>query len=143
MSGVGAPRIGPGTPGDIGWLNALIVGAIARTAGTSAPHLFKTLARHRRLFRAWLLFAGALMPRGSLPRADTELVILRVAHNCGCDYEWGHHERLALVAGLDTRDVERVRFGPNAPGWSTRQSLLLRAADELYRRRTARCRKWS
>ena len=27
------------------------------------------LARHRRLFRVWLLFAGALMPRGKLPRA--------------------------------------------------------------------------
>jgi NAD(P)-dependent dehydrogenase (short-subunit alcohol dehydrogenase family)/alkylhydroperoxidase family enzyme len=114
----------------------VIVGAIARAAGTgSAPHLFKTLARHRRLFRAWLLFAGALMPRGSLPRADTELVILRVAHNCGCEYERRHHELLALAAGLETRDVERVRSGPSAAGWSTRQSLLLRAVDELYRRR--------
>ena len=63
------------------------------------PNLFSTLARHRRLFRAWLRFAGALMPRGSLPRADTELVILRVAHNSRCEYEWRHHERLGPRPG--------------------------------------------
>jgi alkylhydroperoxidase family enzyme len=46
------------------------------------------------LFRRWLWFAGALMPGGRLPRDETELVILRVAHNTDCDYEWGHHERI-------------------------------------------------
>jgi NAD(P)-dependent dehydrogenase (short-subunit alcohol dehydrogenase family)/alkylhydroperoxidase family enzyme len=137
VSDAGAPRIRPGTRADIGWLNALIVGAIARRTGTrGAPRLFTTLARHRRLFRAWLLFGGALMPGGSLPRSDTELVILRVAHNCDCEYERRHHERLALAAGLDAHDVERIRSGPTAPGWSARQSLLLRAADELHERRT-------
>ena len=40
------------------------------------------------------------MPGGLLPRRDAELVILRVAHNCGSDYEWQHHERLGRVAGL-------------------------------------------
>ena len=40
-----------------------------------------TIARHRRLFRPWLRFAATLMPGGVLPRADSELVILRVAHN--------------------------------------------------------------
>ncbi|MEA2309023.1 MAG: hypothetical protein QOI65_1309, partial [Thermoleophilaceae bacterium] len=48
------------------------------------------------------------MPGGVLPRAETELLILRVAHNCGCEYEWAHHERLGVVAGLDSEDVARV-----------------------------------
>ena len=50
-------------------------------------------------------FAGALMPGGTLPRADTELVILRVAHNTGCEYEWGHHERIGRRAGLTAEEV--------------------------------------
>src|SRR5438270_92593 len=80
-----APRLAPGTRREIGALNALIVRAIGLATGGRPPNVFTTLARHRRLFRAWLRFAGRLMPRGTLPRADTELVILRVAHHCGCD----------------------------------------------------------
>src|SRR5438270_13022494 len=135
MSG-GGPRIAPGNRAEIGRLNALIVGVIARLAGSSSPpNLFATLARHRRLFRTWLRFAGTLMPGGALPRADTELVILRVAYNSGCEYEWRHHERLARTAGLERADVERARSGPDAAGWSSRQALLLRATDELHSER--------
>jgi AhpD family alkylhydroperoxidase len=138
------PRLRPGSRAEIGRLNALIAAAIGRAAGTrGAPNLFSTLARHRRLFRAWLRFAGALMPRGSLPRADTELVILRVAHNSRCDYEWRHHERLAAAAGLSDEDVGRVMDGPAAAGWSARQSLLLRAADDLHERRELSSKLWS
>jgi NAD(P)-dependent dehydrogenase (short-subunit alcohol dehydrogenase family)/alkylhydroperoxidase family enzyme len=140
----GKPRLPPGSRKQIGPLNSLIVTAIGRAAGTRRPpHLFTTLARNRRLFRAWLRFAGALMPRGSLPRADTELVILRVAHNCRCDYEWRHHERLGQAAGLSQSDIGRVLDGPAAPGWSSRQSLLLRAADELHDRRELTDELWA
>lgn len=83
------------------------------------------------------------MPGGLLPRAETELLILRVAHNCGCEYEWGQHERLAAAAGLDSQEIERVRQGPGAPGWSRRQELLLRAADELHAERTISDSLWA
>lgn len=127
-----APRIGPGSRREIGAVNALIAGIAGRVAGTEPPRLFTTLGRHRRLFRRWLWFAAALMPRGRLPRADTELVILRVAHNRDCAYERAHHERLARATGLDADDVARVAAGPDAEGWSERQRLLLLAADDLH-----------
>ena len=77
MSG---PRIRPGTPAEIGRVNTLITRAIGRASRTDRPpNLFTTLARRRGLFRGWLMFAGRLMPGGTLPREDTELVILRVA----------------------------------------------------------------
>ena len=137
------PRIGPGSRREIGWINALIVAVIGRLAGTGTPpNIFTTLARHRRLFRAWLRFAGVLMPRGSLPRADTELVIMRVAYNCRCDYEWRHHEPLARAAGLSAEDLERVLDGPGGRGWRPRQALLLRAADELHEERELTDRVW-
>ena len=75
---------------------------------------------------------GALMPGGKLPREETELVILRVAHNTRCEYEWGHHERLGKRAGLGVEEIERVRSGPAAEGWSERQALFLRAADATH-----------
>ncbi len=130
---VRAPRLAPATRAQAGWLNAVIVEVIRRGARTrQAPNLFATLARQRRLFKAWLVFAGALMPGGKLPRADTELVILRVAHNRGCEYEWRHHQRLARAAGLSAEQIEAVRAG--GTGWSERQALLLAVADELHAR---------
>jgi AhpD family alkylhydroperoxidase len=132
METAGAPRISPGDRRQLGALNY----AIARLAGAVTrgrpPHIFTTLGRHRRLFRRWLWFAGALMPGGKLPREETELVILRVAHNTGSEYEWAHHERLGRRAGLSEAEIARVREGPGAPGWSERRALLLSAADELH-----------
>jgi AhpD family alkylhydroperoxidase len=114
-------------------VNATIVKLIGISLGRSEPlNLFSTLARHRRLFRRWLRFAAALMPGGRLPRQDTELLILRVAHNTGCDYEWSHHEHLARQAGLTEQEIARVPDGPPAPGWSPRRAALLSAADELH-----------
>lgn len=72
------------------------------------------------------------MPGGKLPREETELVILRVAHNTGSEYEWAQHERMARRAGLSDEEIARVREGPDAAGWSERRTLLLRAADELH-----------
>lgn len=72
------------------------------------------------------------MPGGKLPRRDTELIILRVAHNTGSEYEWSQHERIGARAGLSEEEVSRVRIGPDAPGWSERQEALLRAADEMH-----------
>ena len=139
----GAPRIAPGTAADVGRVNWLIARAIGLATRGGPPHVFTTLGRHRRLFRRWLRFAGALMPRGRLPRVDTELVILRVAHNSRCDYEWRHHEVLGAVAGLSADEIERVREGPGAPGWSHRQRLLVRAADELHAERALPDALWT
>ena len=128
-----APRIRPGTSREIGLVNTAIVRVLgAATGGGEPPRIFTTLARHRGLFRRWLWFAGALMPGGTLPRDEAELVILRVAHNTGCDYEWVQHERLAQRAGLSAEEVARVREGADAPGWSPRRALVLRAADEMH-----------
>jgi NAD(P)-dependent dehydrogenase (short-subunit alcohol dehydrogenase family)/alkylhydroperoxidase family enzyme len=132
----GQPRIPPGTPAEIGWLNALITAAIGRGAGTGqAPNIFTTLARHRSLFRRWLLFAGGLMPGGKLPRQDTELVILRVAHRCDSDYEWHHHARIGRAVGLTAEQIERVRAEVTDEGWTRRQALILRATDALHDQR--------
>src|SRR6185312_3172067 len=110
------PRITPGSRDEIGLLNHAIVRAAGAAVGGRPPNVFTTLARNRRLFRRWLWFAGGLMPGGKLPRVDTELVILGVAHLTDNEYEWGHHERLGRRAGLSAEEIERVRQGPAAEG---------------------------
>jgi AhpD family alkylhydroperoxidase len=130
------PRLSPAGAGETSRLNAVLLRIIGLGAGGRAPNVFTTLARHRRLFPRWLRFAGALMPGGELPRPESELVILRVAENCGCDYERLHHEQLGRAAGLTAAEIEAVREGPEADGWSHRQQVLLRAVDELHAERT-------
>ena len=129
------PRIPPGGFRELG----LPIWAFSRLAGrvthTGPPRIFTTLGRHHGVFWGWLHFAGRLMPGGRLPRIDTELVILRVAVVRGSDYELNHHLRLGRRAGLDDADLERVRLGPSAAGWSDRQSLLLRVTDSLLEHR--------
>jgi alkylhydroperoxidase family enzyme len=112
-------------------------------AGGGPPTVMRTLARHRGLFRPWLRFAARLMPGGVLPRKDTELLILRVAHNCGSEYEWRHHEHLGRQAGLSTEEIERVREGAGAEGWSGRRRALLEAADELHADRDLSDATWA
>ncbi|WCB92806.1 hypothetical protein DSM104299_01506 [Baekduia alba] len=144
MSAPRPPRIAPGTREQTGWVNALIARAIGLGGGTvGPPALFTTLGRHRRLFRPWLRFAGRLMPGGALPRADAELVILRVATLCDCAYEWSHHERIGRRAGLGADDIARVRAGAAASGWTPRQAAILHAVDELHTTRSLTDDAWS
>jgi AhpD family alkylhydroperoxidase len=131
---VSEPRVAPGSRRDVGLVGWAISWASGRVSGTGPPNLFLTLGRNRGLFRGWLHFGGRLMPGGKLPRRDTELVILRVAHLRQCAYEQEHHRHLAGRSGLTPADVDRVAAGPDDPGWSPRQRALLRAVDQLHAR---------
>jgi AhpD family alkylhydroperoxidase len=130
---VSAPRIPPGGRKEVGAFAWTLSHAAGKAARTEPMKLFLTLGRHRKLFRGWLRFAGRLMPRGTLPRRDTELVILRVAHLRSCDYELVHHKRLGRRAGLSDEELTRVAEGSSTPGWTDRDRALLAAAEALHR----------
>lgn len=132
---LGPPRITPGGRRDVGLVGWVISEVSGRVTGTTTPNLFLTLGRHRALFRGWLRFAGRLMPAGKLPRRETELVILRVAHLRGCDYEFDHHVHLARRAGVTAADIDRVVAGPEADGWTPREQAVLRAVQGLHDQR--------
>jgi alkylhydroperoxidase family enzyme len=108
----------------------------ARPAGFNVRlgdnNIFPTLAHHKDLFRAWLPFGGFLLAAGVLPARERELLILRTACNCGSDYEWGQHIRIAEGLGMDREEILRVAQRPLASGWSPADAALLRAADELH-----------
>lgn len=133
MSDDRRPRVPPGTRPQVGLLNAAINRMLAGATGGRPLNLFTTLARNRGLFRRWLLFASGLMPFGRLPRTDAELVILRVAHNTGCEYEFDHHTALGRKVGLTEDEISRVRRGPDADDWTARARTLLAATDALTR----------
>jgi 4-carboxymuconolactone decarboxylase len=118
--------------------------------GSPAPGLprtddnvFTTLARHEGLFKVWLRFGGFLLVRGVLPARERELLILRAGYNCGSDYEWGQHVRLAERLGLSREEIDRVAAGPADEAWSPADAALLRAADELHEAATISSETWA
>ncbi|WP_446664296.1 carboxymuconolactone decarboxylase family protein [Flexivirga sp. B27] len=126
------PRISPGTWRTNGPLAAGFAQLAGRVTRTAPPAIFTTLGRGRRTFWGWLAFAGTLMPGGSLPRSDSELVILRVARLRGSDYEIAHHRSIARRAGLTADQVEQlIGDGPESSYFSERQQALIDATGEL------------
>jgi AhpD family alkylhydroperoxidase len=139
------PRIPPRPPSD--WdqevFDALAVFApsVARSgseprpartgAGARRVNALETLVQHPKLARAFLTFNQHLLQESALPVRTRELLILRVAWRRRCEYEWAQHVLIARGAGLRDEEIERVRLGPDAPGWSAADAALLRAVDEL------------
>jgi AhpD family alkylhydroperoxidase len=134
------PRITPGTRRQLGWFGWIFSRLAGLRTKTAPPAVFTVLGRNRRLFRRWLMFAGALMPGGGLPRRDTELVILRVATLRGSDYELRQHTTMARTAGLTAEEVERVQ--ETGSGWDGRDGVLLAATDSLIRDRDLDDERW-
>jgi len=100
--------------------------------GGEVYNIFATLARHPRLAKKWLVFAGHILAKSTLPRRDREILILRTGWLCDAEYEWGHHVVLARDAGLAPNEIDRIKLGHDAAGWTPHESALLSAADELH-----------
>lgn len=95
-------------------------------------NIFRTLARHPKLMKRWLVFGNHILAKSSLGARERELVILRTGWNCRAEYEWAQHVAIARDSGVLDEEIRRVADGPDAPGWDDRDRALLRAADELH-----------
>ncbi len=131
-----------GRIGDLGLINWILAKSAARTVGAPQMHLFATLGQHKRLFLAMMPYS-ALLLRGRLPLADTELVILRVAHLRGSEYELQHHRKMGRRRGLDDQTQQMIFAWPDtAGGLSDRQRALLAATDEFINNRSISAEVW-
>ncbi len=94
-------------------------------------NIFKTLSHHPDLFRRWLVFGNHVLFKSTLPPRERELIILRIGWLCEAEYEWAQHVLIGKEAGLTAEEIDRIKAGPNARGWSETDKLLLQATDEL------------
>lgn len=96
-------------------------------------NIFRTQLNHPEAMRGFLGFGSyVLSNRNTLPPRERELVVLRTGYLSRSGYEWTQHRRIGLNAGLTEEEVERIKRGPDAPGWSAADAALLRATDELH-----------
>jgi alkylhydroperoxidase family enzyme len=145
MTGTQVGRIPSGRFRDLGLINWILAKSAARTVGAPQMHLFTTLGQHKRLFLAMTPYA-ALLLRGRLPQTDTELVILRVAHLRGSEYELQHHRKMGRRRGLNDETQAMIFGWPNPAqdvgGLTPRQRALLSATDEFINNRSISAEVW-
>lgn len=90
-------------------------------------------ANHPELATNWMRYNHALS-RGVLDPVLREIVVLRVAHRYSCSYEWNLHVQISAPLGIGPEQLDAVKAGPDAPGWTEPERLCLRAADALCER---------
>ena len=95
-------------------------------------NIFKVLAHHPALVKRWTPFAGHVLSKQTLPFRDRELLILRIGWLNQAEYEFAQHELIAKKGGVADADIERLKQGPKAAGWSEHEAALLQVADDLY-----------
>lgn len=132
-----APRI---EPVDLGRLDADQRTALepflatngGKVGGGRVLNIFRTLAHAPKALTAFLGWGGYILSRrNALSERDRELVILRTGYNCRSGYEWTQHKRIGLDCDLSEAEIERIKAGPDAEGWSDLDRAMLRATDEL------------
>ena len=126
-----AGRVPTGGLRELGLVNWVISRVAARSIRAPQMHLFTILGQHRSLFLSFLPYSGVLLHWGKLTKPDKELVILRVGHLRGSEYELQQHRRLARSRGVSRSLQERIFVGPQAEGLTERQRILLQATDEF------------
>jgi 4-carboxymuconolactone decarboxylase len=100
--------------------------------GGRTLNIFLTLARHPKLLKRWLVFGSHVLGKSTVPAREREIVILRTGWLCRSEYEFGQHTRIGRLCGLSDDEILRITVGPDAPGWSDRDRVVLRATDELH-----------
>jgi 4-carboxymuconolactone decarboxylase len=132
-----APLPSTGNPADI---QELLDYGTAGTGGAS--NVFLTLAKNPELFVRWLAFSAEPYTEGRLAPRQRELLILRTAWRCRCDYEWGQHVRMGRAAGLTDEEIAGVAGHLDAGAWSPLDEALLHVVDELVGDHAVTGRTW-
>lgn len=102
------------------------------TEAGSEFNIFKTLTHHPDLMRRWMVFANHILFKSTIPLRERELVILRIGYLCNAGYEWGQHVQVARKAGMSDKEILTTKSGPDTPGISELDKLLMQATDELH-----------
>jgi 4-carboxymuconolactone decarboxylase len=100
--------------------------------GRPVLNIYRTLARHPKLAKRWLVFGSHVLGKNTLDPRAREILILRTGWRCKSEYEWGQHARIGKQTGLSDDEIRRIAQGPDTPGWDAFDATLLRAADELH-----------
>jgi 4-carboxymuconolactone decarboxylase len=96
-------------------------------------NIFRTMVREPAAFRAFMAWGNYILSRANgLPAREREIAILRTGWLCRAGYEWAQHAVIGKRVGLADAEIEAIKLGAEAPGWSAADAAILAACDELH-----------
>jgi 4-carboxymuconolactone decarboxylase len=145
---IGKPlRIKPATEAEVTPEMREYISSVNKTFGGAgdAPlsTLYLQMLRHFDLARAQLNMTMQLVTKGVLPPRDREMAILRVMWHCGSPSPYGEHVFMAKYNGITEEEIQRIKQGPDAPGWTAREKALLEGVDQLLANYVVKDETWA
>ncbi|AIC29977.1 carboxymuconolactone decarboxylase protein (plasmid) [Rhizobium etli bv. mimosae str. IE4771] len=98
-----------------------------RTGFAGALNVYRTMAHHPALLRAWAPLRQHIVKDSALGAVRSELVILRAAHRMGSAYEWAHHVSRARALGISDARIRAMAGTPDGE-----DGLIADAVDALF-----------
>ncbi|MBI1172903.1 carboxymuconolactone decarboxylase family protein [bacterium] len=92
-------------------------------------NVYRVMAHHPALLRAWSAFRNHVVLQTTLGPARSEVVILRTGLRLEAEYEWAHHVVRGRAAGLSDARIRTLRGAPEA--MTPEDAVLARAVDAL------------
>jgi 4-carboxymuconolactone decarboxylase len=124
------PRIAPLAESELGSEQRAMLGERFKTG--KILNIFRTLLKAPKAYKAFMWWGGYILSdHNDLPPREREIVILRTGFNWKSGYEWAQHVRIGKDCGLTDEEIERIKAGPDAPGWTPIERAMLQATDEL------------
>jgi 4-carboxymuconolactone decarboxylase len=125
------PRLAPLRDDEAGEESKALLDKMRATDG-QALNIFRTLARHPKLLKRWLVFGNHVLAKSTLDPREREIAILRVGYLCKSIYEWTQHVAIGKQTGLTDDEIRWIGEGPDAEGWNEFDAAIVRATDELH-----------
>jgi alkylhydroperoxidase family enzyme len=92
--------------------------------------LYRALANAPDLLEAYSNLARAVRARGDAALRET--LTLRISFLTDSDYEWSHHYKLALAAGVDEEKAKAIAEWRDSGLFDERERAALACIDELH-----------
>ncbi|MBV9044388.1 MAG: carboxymuconolactone decarboxylase family protein [Alphaproteobacteria bacterium] len=122
------PRIAPLTDAELSDEQREVL----KPFGDRIINIFRTLARAPKALQRFNEWGGYILSRrNDLPAREREIVILRIGFLCKSGYEWTQHVAIGKREGLTDDEIARIKKGAGA-GWSPKDAVLIKLADELH-----------
>ncbi|WP_347310919.1 carboxymuconolactone decarboxylase family protein [Defluviimonas sp. SAOS-178_SWC] len=112
---------------DASWPEAV---ADMRKGFAGGLNVYRTMAHHPALLRAWAGLRDHVVVQTTLGRELSEVAILRTGVRLGSSYEWNQHVARARKCGLTDARIGTIRGDPSA--MAPTDGLIAKAVDELF-----------
>jgi 4-carboxymuconolactone decarboxylase len=112
-------------------LSRLITAIAKKITKGRSYNFMRVLSINGRLHIPYLIWNSRVMPRGKLPRQQTEAVILRTAWLCGSEYEWTQHKAIGRGVGMTPEQIAAAGPEPASDHFDAQTKLMLGGVEEL------------